>query len=157
LRSRSRNLRAGAGVRPPTDITERIIEMAKKTPDWKPDVDDRPADAPKNRDQLVEEHRQREIDEPAAAPRETDAEAGGNPDRTEEGPLPRKEPAKTYVVNTEESTREVRAGPGDAGAAESPRTTPRPARVPGASGSRTLMILGLVIAAVLLIVLAGLP
>jgi hypothetical protein len=131
--------------------------MAKQNPEWKPEVDDRPADAPKNRDQLVQEHRQREVDEPAAAPRETDAEAGGNPDRTEKEPVPRKEPAKTHVVNTGETKREVRAGPGDAGAAESPRTTPRPARDPGSSGSRALIIVGLVLAVLLLIVLVGLP
>jgi hypothetical protein len=138
-------------------LHRKDFEMARKNADWTPEVDEKPADAPKNRDQLVQEHRQRSVDEPAAAPRETDAEAAGESGETEDRPIPRKEPVKTYAVNTGEATREVKAGPGDAGSAESPRTTPEPARVPRNSGSRMLMIAGLVIVALLFIVLVGLP
>lgn len=125
--------------------------MAKNN--WTPDTDEKPADAPKNRDQLVEEHRMREVREPASAPRETDAEAGGNSDLTEEGPIPRKDPAKTYTVNTQSKASDVKAGPGDAGGARSPRTTPEPVRQPRASGTRMLVIGGAVLIVVLLLAL----
>lgn len=100
--------------------------MARHDAKWQPDTQDGPATAPKTRDQLVQENRARRIDEPAAAPQETDSESG-SPAAV---PLSaRTEPAKTYMVNAaEDGPRDVRAGPGDAGAADTPTASPEPAR-----------------------------
>ena len=98
--------------------------MAKHDAQWTPDTDDVPTTHPKTRDQLVQENRSRRKAEPAAAPQETDSETGA----PAAVPLtPRTEPARTQAVNASETGQhDVRAGPGDAGAANRPTQTTEP-------------------------------
>lgn len=65
-------------------------------------------------------HGERRREEPAAAPMETDNEAGA-------GSVPRREPADTYVVD---SAGDVRAGPGDAGKQDAPQVMDQPPKDP---------------------------
>lgn len=103
--------------------------MAKHEPNWTPDAHEPPTTHPKTRDQLVQESRARRETEPAAAPQETDSESAtpGSVPVT-----PRTEPVRTHAVHATDTDkrRDVRAGPGDAGAADSPDrpTTPVPGR-----------------------------
>jgi hypothetical protein len=113
--------------------------MTRKDAEWEPDIGKAPVTAPKNRDQLVQENRARRIEEPAAAPQETDSESG-TPGT--EPPSPRTEPARTHAVNVAGTEkRDVRAGPGDAGAADTPTRSPE--RMPGSRDNwrRALVIL----------------
>ncbi|MDG4647817.1 hypothetical protein P6F26_05130, partial [Roseibacterium sp. SDUM158017] len=69
---------------------------------------------PKGREDLIHAHRERRETEPAAAPQVTDEETG-DPSAPEmeavrdrdrkEGPVPRKEPVRTFGVNTGEAAR----------------------------------------------------
>lgn len=106
--------------------------MAKHDPKWTPEADEGPATYPKTREELVQQNRARRQDEPAAAPQETDSETG-TPAAV---PLnARTEPIQSTVVEAGAPDRntdpdDVRAGPGDAGAAD------RPDRAPVASPGR---------------------
>jgi hypothetical protein len=114
-------------------------DMARKNADWEPDIGEAPVTAPKNRDQLVQENRARRIEEPAAAPLETDSESGTP------GTVPsadRQDSARTRaekVAGTEK--RDVRAGPGDAGAADTPTRSPERLRGTRDNWRRALVIL----------------
>jgi hypothetical protein len=122
--------------------------MAKHDPKWTPDVDERPSTHPKTRDQLVQENRARREAEPAAAPQEADSESG-TPSSV---PLtPRTEPVRTTMVNASENDRrDVRAGPGDAGAASTPTQPTQPVSDRKDTWSRAIGIIAvaLLIAAV---------
>lgn len=125
--------------------------MTRKDFEWEPDIGKAPATAPKNRDQLVQENRARRIEEPAAAPMETDSESG-TPGT--EAHAPRAEPPRTraeQVAGTEK--RDVRAGPGDAGAADTPTRSPERLRGTRDNWRRALMI---VVAIAVIWVLLGL-
>lgn len=117
--------------------------MTRKDAEWSPDVGEAPATAPKTRDQLVQENRARRVEEPAAAPQETDSESGTQ--GTEAGaerPSPRAEPAKTHAVNVAGTEkRDVRAGPGDAGAADTPTRSPERVPVNRDNWRRALVII----------------
>ncbi|MEL6798950.1 MAG: hypothetical protein AAFO80_03655 [Pseudomonadota bacterium] len=82
--------------------------------------------------------------QPAAAPLGTDSEAGGH----RPTPVPREEPADTYMVN---SDGEVRAGPGDAGAQDTPRVLDNPQNSP--RQGRTALIGGIVAGLVILLLI----
>ncbi len=161
--------------------------MAKQNPGQPRDTGDnaqddtiRPSQGDRDgtRDAIIHEHPRRRREEPAAASMTTDAETG-DPDPPEkarsretptaeapeepgrsEGPVPRTEPAKTYLVSPGESTREtvprsehdVRAGPGDAGGTHSPDVTPEPAKSPRTRGGQSLMWIGLGLAVLILLV-----
>ncbi|MDD9719011.1 hypothetical protein PVW48_19820 [Dinoroseobacter sp. PD6] len=99
--------------------------MASQDPKWTPDVETPPTTFPRTREELVEANRQRRKQEPAAAAQETDSESGA----PAAVPLtPRTEPALTHAVNVTEDPSDVRAGPGDAGAADTPTKRPQVAR-----------------------------
>jgi hypothetical protein len=118
---------------------------------------------PRNRDDPVQSHRQRRIDEPAAAAQVTDAESGdpaaSAPETHGTDPVPRGEPAKTYGVTTGGTTREtagetprdVRAGPGDAGGAHAPGTTPDPVTPPRTRSGPAFMWVGFGLAALIVV------
>lgn len=118
--------------------------MAKHDAQWQPDTEDGPATAPKTRDELVQANRARRTDEPAAAPQETDSESG-SPAAV---PLAaRTEPAKTHVVNAAQSGQhDVRVGPGDAGAADTPTRSPEPVPNSRDNWRKALVILAVIAA-----------
>lgn len=122
--------------------------MAKHDAKWTPDTDGAPTTHPKTRDQLVQENRARREAEPAAAPHETDSESG-TPGAV---PLtPRTEPVRTHAVHAAETGQhDVRAGPGDAGASDTPMQTTEPVSNQKDTWSRAISIIlaVLVIAAI---------
>ena len=97
--------------------------MIRKDAEWTPDIGKAPVTAPKNRDQLVQENRARRIEEPAAAPLETDSESG-TPRHAGACPLARSRPERKPRPSPGRKKRDVRAGPGDAGAADTPTRSP---------------------------------
>lgn len=124
--------------------------MAKHDPKWTADTEDAPTTHPKTRDQLVQENRARREEEPAMAPRETDSESG-TPGAV---PLaPRTEPARTHAVNTaDKDRRDVRAGPGDAGASDTPTQPTAPVSGRKDTWSRAIGLL--LVAALVAVVVA---
>lgn len=125
--------------------------MAKHDAKWTPDVDEAPTTHPKTRDQLVQENRARRVSEPAAAPHETDSESG-TPGAV---PLtPRTEPVRTQAVHAAETGQhDVRAGPGDAGASDTPMHTTEPVSDRKDSWSRAI---GIILAALVIAVIVAL-
>ena len=123
--------------------------MAKHDAEWHPDTDDGPVTQPMTRDQLVQENRERRVDEPAAAPQETDSESGS----AAAVPLSaRTEPVRTHAVNAADNNeRDVRAGPGDAGAADTPTRSPE--RVPDSRDNWRKALVVVAVIAVVWIVL----
>lgn len=93
---------------------------------------------------IAEADRDGRVDEPDAAPLETDANAAGHG----AGQVPRAEPSDTYMVD---SDGEVRAGPGDAGRQDAPERLPR-STDPAPQGIRRMMVV-LGIAAALMAVI----
>lgn len=117
--------------------------MAKHNAKWTPDVEDGPSTAPKTRDNLVQANRARRQTEPAAAPQETDSESG-SPLAVALTP-PRTEPFRTDAVHTAETGQhDVRAGPGDAGASDSPMHSTKPAPGHNDSWRRVIAIVAVV-------------
>ncbi|MFW5642012.1 MAG: hypothetical protein ACOCY0_04515 [Roseicyclus sp.] len=130
--------------------------MARHAPKWRPEIDEAPPSHPKTRDQLVQENRAKTAREPAADPRDAEGETGPG---TDAAPEPRTRPARTYMVHnaegdtyTEGGTHDVRAGPGDAGAADTPRHSTEPAPGRRDTWSRALGIIA--VAAVIAILVA---
>lgn len=106
-----------------------------------------PPHAPETRDEIVQEHRQRRVEEPAAASMATDAESGGSGERKEPlVPPARTSPATTSMVAEDQTeTRETRAGPGDAGGQHSPRMVPQSPDKPraGRNAFFSMVVIGL--------------
>lgn len=105
--------------------------MSRHDYDWTPDVDDpSPGTAPKTRDQQVQESRARQT--PARAPAGADEPRAGATERGNPSPVPlapRTEPVRTHVVNASGNEGEdVRIGPGDAGASDTPTRSTTPVR-----------------------------
>jgi hypothetical protein len=145
--------------------------MAREKPRWEPDTDDGPHGThPKNRDQLVTENRQlgepaerKDTNHPAdtATPGGTDAAPAGHaaPRPAPGETLPGAQPIRTYLVPGEaegprETETDVRAGPGDAGASDSPERSTTPAGRSRASGASTMLWVGLAVAVLLVILFA---
>lgn len=125
--------------------------MAKHDPKWTPETDEAPTTHPKTRDQLVQENRARREDEPAAAPQDTDSETG-TPGAIPVAP--RTEPARTHMVNAPESgKRDVRAGPGDAGASDRPTRPTQPVSDRKDTWSRAI---GIILVALVIAVIVAL-
>ena len=116
--------------------------MAKHDAKWTPDTEHPPATYPKTREELVQRNRDRRKAEPAAAPQETDSESG-SPAAV---PLTaRTEPARTHIVNVSGDASDVRAGPGDAGAADTPAETPEVAQDYNDSWRKAFMVIAVVV------------
>jgi hypothetical protein len=114
--------------------TRSADDSAPRKTDAGPDI------APQDRDTMMQAHRNRRQGEPAAAPMETDAESGGASALADlpEGAAP-DDPAKPYLdaaKSRESESHEVRAGPGDAGAQDSPEVLPKTPRTAKASAAR---------------------
>jgi cobalamin biosynthesis Mg chelatase CobN len=139
--------------------------MAREKPRWEPEIDEGPHGThPKNRDQLVSENRQRAEahgrEEPrppsdTTTPGGSDAAPAGHaaPKPAPGGSLHHAQPVRTYLVPGE-AEGDVRAGPGDAGASDSPERSTVPAGRSRASGASTMLWVGLAVAVVLVILLA---
>lgn len=130
--------------------------MNKRNTNWQPEVDTYAPTAPKTRDQLVQEsRRQRQKAEPdtstkrhpSSASATADAKAGAQVAPSGVAPEPRHEPADTYAVMGAEPTRDVRAGPGDAGAWDRPDHATQPAPRTETGRTRTVLWLTFAVAA----------
>ncbi|MGP1356251.1 hypothetical protein [Roseicyclus sp.] len=155
--------------------------MAREKPRWQPEIDEGPHGThPKNRDQLVTENRQRAeasghdrrhesgAGDARSATGTRDADRPATPGGSDAAPAGRPEPAPgpasaagpggvqpvpSYLVPGE-AEGDVRAGPGDAGAADTPERSTVPAGRSRASGASTMLWVGLAVAVVLVILLA---
>lgn len=122
--------------------------MVKDTPKSSPrsegpeHTDAGPDIAPHGRRTAMQDHRERRETEPAAAPRETDAESGGaSAVADEKAP---DDPAKPHLDAERpdpdaRKAHEVRAGPGDAGAQDAPEVLPKTPNTPKASFARIML------------------
>ncbi|REC55476.1 hypothetical protein DRV84_11625 [Rhodosalinus sediminis] len=95
------------------------------------------------RRRLVEPHRRRRAEEPAAAPIETDGEAGDA--RPRDGAVP-----VDPVEAAPRDPADLRAGPGDAGAQGKPRVLPERRAARDRDGWRRVVVITLIGAALLL-------
>ncbi|WP_372892612.1 hypothetical protein [Rhodosalinus sp.] len=100
---------------------------------------------PETRRRLIDPHRRRRAEEPAAAPIETDGEAGDARPRGG-GDTPPPDPAQS----ADHDPADVRAGPGDAGAQGKPRVLPERRAARDRDGWRRVVLITLIGAALLL-------
>lgn len=113
-------------------------------------------DRPQTRDEVVQEHRARRRQEPAAAPIEADGEAGNTSGRHGGDPLPRDGMGRPRDPAAEAQTRDpadIPAGPGDAGAQDAPRTLPEELQRDRGGWGRVFAVLGLGLIAALIVAL----
>lgn len=113
------------------------------------------SEPPRNREDVMQQDRDRRIEEPAMAPLETDGEAGNVTGRYAGQPVPKDEngnPRDPVQEATNDSDpADIPAGPGDAGAQRSPRTLPEEMQHDRGGWRRVAVILG--IGAVILLVM----
>jgi len=127
--------------------------MTRHDTDWTPETDSKPASAPRTRDELVADARATKAPDAPDRRDSWEDEAASAP-RTEAPLSPRTEPAKTYGVNATDNApdtgrRDVRAGPGDAGATDTPKRSPVPVKNPNDTWARAF---GIIAAAALIAV-----
>lgn len=116
-----------------------------------------PADTPQSplpREKVQQRFRERRTAEPAAAPIETDGEAGNPTGRHAGAPIPSDPDGRpvdpVQDPGTGRDPSDVRAGPGDAGAQDRPRVLPERRNARDADSWRRVLIVMAVGAAILL-------